>query len=327
MRYIIYGAGGIGSVIGGRLFHHGHDVVLICRGEHLSAIQQHGLTLKTPAKNLNLPIPAVEHPDEIQFKEDDIVFFTVKSQHSEQVQRDLYATGGSQIPVVCAQNGVDNERLALRRFDRVYGMLVRLPATYLEPGIVLNHASPRGGVLDIGLYPRGTDDLAQRVANELDTGGFTSLVDPNIMRWKYAKLLMNLRNALQAICGFDASYADIAKMLREEALACYHAAGIEFASEEEINERSRDKFQRGEIDGSPRTGSSSWQSLKRGSTTIETDYLNGEIVLLGALHGIPTPVNRIIQRLANDLVRHKMKPGSVGVEELVQMIDAEIKGG
>jgi 2-dehydropantoate 2-reductase len=323
MRYIIYGAGGVGSVIGGRLFHHGHDVVLICRGEHFSAIQRKGLTLKTPAQNLQLPIPVVKHPAEIQFKKDDVVFFTVKSQHSEQVQRDLYATAGEQIPVVCAQNGVDNERRALRRFHRVYGMLVRLPATYLEPGIVLNHATPRGGVLDIGLYPKGTDHLAERIARELDTGGFTSLTEPNIMRWKYAKLLMNLRNALQAICGFDAPYTDIANRLKEEALACFQAAGIEFASEEEIIERSRDKYQRGEIDGSARTGSSSWQSLERGSPSIETDYLNGEIVLLGALNGISTPTNRLIQQVANHMVRERMNPGSITVEALQRMIDQE----
>ena len=206
-------------------------------------------------------------------------------------------------------------------------MLVRLPATYLEPGVVLNHAYPRGGVLDIGLYPKGTDQFTERIADELDNGGFTSLADPNIMRWKYAKLLMNLRNALQAICGFDADYAEIAKVLRAEALACFHAAGIEFASDDEIIERSRDKFQRGEIDGTPRTGSSSWQSLAREAPTIETDYLNGEIVLLGALHGIPTPANRVIQRVANHMASTKLKPGSTTVEELKHLINEEKEGG
>ena len=327
MRYIIYGAGGVGSVIGGRLFHHGHDVVLIARGDHLTAIQRKGLLLKTPSQKSKLSIPAVGHPKEIDFREEDVVFITVKSQHSEQVQRDLYAAAGSHIPVICAQNGVSNERRALRRFDRVYAMLVRLPATFLEPGVVLNHADPRGGVLDLGRYPEGSDSLAQRISSDLDTGGFTSRADHNIMRWKYAKLLMNMRNALQAICGFDAPYAGIAKLLRQEALACFQKAGIDFASEEEMNERPRGQFQRGEIDGNPRTGASSWQSLARGSTTIETDYLNGEIVLLGVLHGIPTPANRVIQRVANDMARRSMVPGSVSVKELSDWIAEETDGG
>ena len=46
-----------------------------------------------------------------------------------------------------------------------------------------------------------------------------------------------------------------------------------------------------DIGGRRRGGGSSWQSLARGTGTIETDYLNGEIVLLGRLHGVPTPVN------------------------------------
>lgn len=323
MRYIIYGAGGVGSVIGGRLFHHGHNVVLISRGEHLSVIQKEGLTLKTPVQSLNLPIPAVNHPDDIEFEDDDVVFFTVKSQHSAQVQLDLFANAGSKIPVVCAQNGVENERRAARYFEKVYSMLVRLPATYLEPGIVLNHAHPRGGVLDIGCYPMGVDDLATRISNDLDRGGFTSLTDTNILRWKYNKLIMNMRNALQAILGFDAPYAEIAKELREEALTCFHKAGIQFATDEEVSERARGKFERAAINGIPRTGASSWQSLVRGSNSIETDYLNGEIVLMGNLHGVPTPANRVIQRVANHMARSGMAPGSISVEELRTMIDEE----
>ena len=45
-------------------------------------------------------------------------------------------------------------------------------------------------------------------------------------------------------------------------------------------------------------GGSSWQSLARGTGSIEAEFLNGEIVLLGALHGVPTPVNALLQRLA-----------------------------
>ena len=46
-RYVIYGAGAIGGVVGARLHQSGHEVVLIARGAHLEAIQTHGLTLTT----------------------------------------------------------------------------------------------------------------------------------------------------------------------------------------------------------------------------------------------------------------------------------------
>ena len=45
-----------------------------------------------------------------------------------------------------------------------------------------------------------------------------------------------------------------------------------------------------------RRGSSTWQSLARGAGGIEVDYLNGEIGLLGRLHGVPTPVNDAVQQ-------------------------------
>ena len=57
-------------------------------------------------------------------------------------------------------------------------------------------------------------------------------------------------------------------------------------------------------------GGSSTQSLARGTGSIETDYLNGEIVLLGRLHGVPVPANAYFVGLSARLVRDRAKPGS-----------------
>jgi 2-dehydropantoate 2-reductase len=320
MRYIIYGAGGIGGVIGGRLFHHGYKVVLICRGDQLTTIQRQGLTLKTPDETWHLSLPAVGHPAEIAFTEDDVVLFTMKSQDTEMALRDLYRTAGSEVPVVCAQNGVDNERMAARRFTRVYGMVVWVPGTYLEPGIVLNHATPIGGILDAGRYPTGVDALITQVTADLTACGFSARPDPHIMRWKYTKLLSNIRNALQAACGLEVRAPEFVRALREEALACYRAAGIDFVPEDELQQRVRSQIKLADIDGHPRSGGSSWQSLMRGLPTIEADFLNGEIVLLGTLYGIPTPYNRLLQRVANHMAQTGQPPGSVSIEALQQML-------
>ena len=217
MRYIIYGAGGIGGAIGGRLFHHGQEVVLICRGEQLTAIQRQGLTLKTPTDTLQLPIRAVGHPLELSFTDSDAVILTMKSQDTELALRDLERAGGSEVPIICCQNGVDNERMAARRFTRVYGMVVWMPATYLEPGVVLNHATPVGGLLDAGCYPHGVDSLITQVTADITACGFSARPDSHIMRWKYTKLLSNLFNALQAICGLEARGGDCARAVRQEA--------------------------------------------------------------------------------------------------------------
>jgi 2-dehydropantoate 2-reductase len=320
MRYIIYGAGGIGGSIGGRLFHQGHEVVLICRGEHLATIQRQGLTFKTPTENLQLPIRAVGHPAELAFTDSDVILLTMKSQDTEPALRDLERASGSDLPVVCAQNGVDNERMAARRFARIYGMVVWMPGTYLEPGVVLNHATPVGGILDAGCYPQGVDPLITQVTVDLTTCGFSSRPDQHIMRWKYTKLLSNLRNALQAACGLEAHGGEIARAARQEALACYRAAGIDFVPEEEMRQRVQAEIRLADIAGHPRAGGSTWQSLMRGLPSTEADFLNGEIVLLGKLHGIPTPYNRLLQKVANDMARTGKRPGSLTVEDLQKML-------
>ena len=321
MRYIIYGAGGIGGGIGARLFQHGHEVILICRGEHLSAIRRQGLTLKTPEDTLQQKISAVGHPSEISFTDQDVVLLTMKSQDTEQALRDLYQVGNSDLPIICGQNGVDNERMAARRFTRVYGMVVWMPGTYLEPGVVLNHATPVGGILDAGCYPSGVDPLITQVTADISQSGFSAKPEPNIMRWKYTKLLANIRNALQAASGLEVRALEFVRALRAETKACYEAAEIAFAPEDELQERVRAQIKLVDIAGHPRTGGSSWQSLKRGLPTIEADFLNGEIVLLGRQYGIPTPYNRVLQNVANQMAATGQQPGSFSIEQLQKMVD------
>ncbi len=104
-------------------------------------------------------------------------------------------------------------------------------------------------------------------------------------------------------------------IIRRAAIACYEAAGIEFAQPTEIGQRAAG-ITHGEIEGHPHRGGSTWQSLARGSRSIETDYLNGEIALLGSLHGVPTPYNRALQHAASQAAREGRPPGSLKVDEL-----------
>ena len=325
MRYIIYGAGAIGGVIGARLFQAGHEVVLICRGAHLEAIRREGLRLRTPEEDLRLPVPAVGHPRELRFGADDAVFLTMKTQDTERALLDLEAAGGADVPVICCQNGVENERRAARRFARVYAMLVAMPATFLEPGQVDNECLPDSGVLDTGRYPSGVDNLISRVTTDLSASHISSRPDPQVMRLKHTKLLHNLGNAVQATTGEmrgSDAHRRLTARLRDEAVACYEAAHIAYATEEEYDAEVRSRYRTVDIAGRPRAGSSTWQSVVRGQTTLETDYLNGEIVLLGRLHGIPTPLNAIARRLANQMAAAGERPGRYTVAELEALAGA-----
>ena len=114
MRFVVYGAGAVGGVIGARLHQSGHEVVLIARGEHLRAIERSGLRIESPDDTATLDIPAVGSPSEAELGAGDVVILAVKSQDTGGALDALTAGAPDRVPVVCAQNGVENERAALR---------------------------------------------------------------------------------------------------------------------------------------------------------------------------------------------------------------------
>jgi 2-dehydropantoate 2-reductase len=320
VRFIVYGAGAVGGVVGARLHQHGHEVVLIARGEHLRAIRRAGLRLESPADAVTAKVPAFSHPTEIAFERDDVVMLAVKSQDTGEALRALVAAAPDGVPVVCAQNGVENERAALRSYPDVYGVHVMLPAAHLEPGVVQASSAPVTGMLDVGRYPRGADDTARALSAAFNASTFDSRALDDVMRWKYRKLIMNLGNAAEALVEPGAGQDQIAERAEHEGEACLRAAGIEFASSDEDRARRGDLLRVGPIGGRERGGGSSWQSLARSVGTIEADYLNGEIVLLGRLHGFPTPVNALLQRLANRWAVERRPPGTLPAKDFHDML-------
>lgn len=334
MRYIIIGAGAVGGAIGGRLAGAGCEVVLVARGAQRAALAERGLRLKVPDGESTYRLPVVEDPAELgELRPDDVLVLAVKTQDSEAalaVWGPAPVTDGGtaaeRLPIVCAQNGVESQRLALRRFRRVYGVCVWLPATFVEPGVVAAEGAPLTGILHLGRYPQGTDETAELIAAALEKSRFEAPVVPDVTRWQYAKLLGNLVNAIEAVAGPLGGEEGLAlyRRVRAEGAAVLDAAGIAYASAEEEKEARGDKIRLVEIDGTPRGGGSSWQSLNRGTGTIEADYLNGEIVLLGRLHGVPAPLNDLLQRLANDFARKRRAAGSLPFDELVRLADKAV---
>jgi 2-dehydropantoate 2-reductase len=340
VRYIIIGAGGVGGTIGGCLFQAGHEVVLVARGAHLAALRAHGLRLATPFGTHSLAIPAIGGPAELELRSGDVLVVATKTQDAAGVFGEWAwqpVAGGSvaaaDLPVICAQNGVASERFALRRFRQVYAMYVWLPATHLEPGMVQAQGAPLAGVLGVGCYPSGADALIERIGADLAASRFLAPVAGDIMRWKYGKLLDNLNNAIEALCGRDVSgfaigtdgadvrgdggTAELRRRTRAEGIAALAAAGIAFAEPGELAAVRDGRVRLEPVDGAARTGGSSWQSLVRGTGTIEADFLNGEITLLGREHGVPAPVNEALQTLANQAARERKAPGFMTAGEVL----------
>ncbi len=329
MRYVIIGAGAIGGTFGALLFENGHPIVLVARGAHLDVLRSKGLRFVTPRGVSTLAIPAIAGPEEIDLQPDDVLVLCVKSQDTAAVLArwaDRPVAGGGvaadRLPVVCAQNGVENERVALRRFARVYAMAVILPAGHLEPGQVTAVSDPVVGVLTLGVYPSGTDELAERIGADLTAARLPTTVVEQVRPWKYAKLLRNLANAIEAVCGPPLDEPDAVRLrarLVDEARTVLTAAGIAVADEAEYQAGFSRITMRDVAEGA-RPGGSSWQSLARGTGSIEAAYLNGEIVLLARLHGVPAPVNALLQRLAEQAAAQAIAPGSISAAEVLAQL-------
>ncbi len=299
MRFVIFGAGAIGGVVGARLHQAGHRVMLIARGAHREAICGDGLVLETPVERSVLKVPVAGDPRGVDWQDGDVVLLTTKSQDAGSALIALRDAAGPEMPVVCLQNGVENERLALRLTDPVYGGVVMLPATHLTPGKVEAYGTKLTGLIDLGRYPEGLDDRCREVCSALAESSFSSRPAPDVMRLKRAKLLLNLGNVVQALCGPGEGSDELTELARAEGRAALAAASTDFVAEEVTDMQGRwERLGVAEIRGRRRPGSSTWQSLARGAGSVETDYLNGEIVLQGRLHGVPTPVNAALCAIA-----------------------------
>ena len=323
MRIVVFGAGAVGSVIGGRLAQHrdvhGHDIALVARPAHCAAIRANGLVIHDPIGSTTIDVDAIERIDQVPLDDGDVVVLAMKTQDTPAALEQLARHAPAGIHVVCAQNGVENERLALRVFADVHAMCVLLPAGFMEPGVIDASGTPHNAILDVGRYPDGTDATNDALAAALEASGLSSRSVPDVMRWKYGKLLLNLGNLADALVSDREHMGRIVGPARAEADACYAAAGIERVSDDEDRERRAGVMEVRPIHDATRHrgGGSTWQSLARGATSTEVDWLNGEIVLLGRRHGVATPVNELLCAAARRAVLTGAAPRSITTDQLL----------
>jgi 2-dehydropantoate 2-reductase len=322
VRLIVYGAGGVGSVIGASLFSHNYQTVLVGNSDHVDSIGREGLRLVTPDSTKTLKVKAVKTAEEVApFGEGDVVLLTAKSQHTIRCLGQLKNAGAPKtLPIFCCQNSIWNEPTASRVFDNVYGVVVTLPATFLKPGEVYTPLSGIKGHLEIGRYPSGTDSVAEEVTRSLSESDFDACLNESVMKAKGAKCLANLLNPVDAITDSSGS-EEFTAHVREEAERIWKAAGIEWESLESYSKRSRSKMQfpRAESPGR-RGGSSTWQSMVRGTGNVEAGEINGDVVTIGKFLGIQTPYNECLWRVCADMALKNEKPGKYSLSDLEGMV-------
>ena len=326
-RYVIIGAGAVGASLAAQFELSGINYVLVGRGAQIRHIIDHGLSYQRPLGTQLIRLNAFDTADPPALRADDILLLTVKSQDAAEAL--LYwawrtvdgseTLTASRLPLVTFQNGLATEPIALRLFANVYGASILTPARFTETGKIVVAGHPQVAVVTVGRFPNGSDETAKRIAADLDRANYIAETSADIRRWKAAKLTHNVRNVLELFDGAEELRAAIGAVLVEEAKAALTAAGYSLASP---SERSISIADWGIAANSGiRPGQqSTWQSFARGASS-EVDYLNGEIVLLGRLHGIPTPYNEAVQQEAGVAAQ---KPGSLtpllleNLERLIQ---------
>lgn len=319
MRVIIVGIGAVGGTVAAALSLAGHEVVGIARGAQLDAIRKNGLRFRTPQFDRTARFDCVGDPSEIDLQPDDIVLMCVKSHDAAAAFQQLRNAGVDGQPVFCTQNGIANEREALRYFPNVHGVTVMMPSMYLRPGEVAVFGEPKFGIFDIGRVPAGINDADTAMVDLLASANFAAYTSQDIMVSKRSKLLLNLGNVVQAAIGLGVDSGDLVPRLREEAEAVYRARGLKWQDVSTPDPRRAEHMRVVEVPGVERVGGSTLQSLLRDAGSIETDFMNGEIVLQGRLAGVETPLNAAMTRLGAKLLRDRAAPGSMTLDDLAEL--------
>ena len=310
MRIAVIGAGAVGSVLGSLLWRAGEEVVLVGRAAHVAAIHAGGLNVEGIAGGFK----ATPRAEERLSGRPELALLTVKTQDVVAALRDN-AAFLTDVPIVVLQNGLRGEELAATVLParQLISGIVALQAQYLVAGHVLLMQSE--GLL-IGRLDGRNDEAVERVRSVLAKAVPTS-VSANMRGARWTKLIVNLNNALPALC--DASFRQVYgdPLLRSLALGLMR---------EGITVAKRAGIRLGSIPGTslplvrlvaylpaalagalaarkaaqlethwPQKGST-WQSVVRGRPT-EIEYLNGEVVRLGRELRVPTPLNALVLSL------------------------------
>ncbi|MDS7596987.1 2-dehydropantoate 2-reductase N-terminal domain-containing protein [Agrobacterium tumefaciens] len=327
-RYIIVGAGAIGASLAAQFELTGINYALIGRGAQIEHIRKYGLRFQRPSGARQLSLNAFDVSSPPELTSDDVLLLTVKSQDAvgalafwswRPIKGERNGVAAS-LPIVTFQNGLATEAAALRAFSRVYGASILTPARFTKTGEVVVGGDPQLGIVTIGRFPAGRDATSERIVADLTLAGYLAESSADIRRWKSAKLLHNVKNVLELFDGAVDLKTSIGESLVAEARDALQAAGYTFASPaERAVDISNWKI-------APNSGiqpgqQSTWQSFTRGASS-EVDYLNGEIVLLGRLHGVPTPYNEAVQVLTGKLEHGGGFSGALPLQQVQALVDS-----
>jgi 2-dehydropantoate 2-reductase len=291
MKLAVYGTGGVGGYFGGRLARSGLDVTFIARGEHLKALRERGLRVKSVHGDFELAdVTVTDDPAEVGPV--DYVLVTVKSPQTADLASRLGPLLHEHTAVVSLQNGVDNEeKLAATLGERhVVGGAAYIFATIAEPGVINHTGGPTA--IAIGEWTGGTSERVERFVAACHSAGFgaeqTATIRQTLwMKFAFICALAGTTAAIRLPIGeIRAAPAsrELFRRLAGEVCEVASAEGVDLP--DDLPGRYL-----GFIDGlEAESYSSLYHDLTHGNP-MELDALHGEVVRRGAAAGVPTPMS------------------------------------
>jgi len=294
LRIAIFGAGGIGGYLGGRLSQAGEEVVLIARGEHLQAIRDHGLRVDS-IKGDFVATPALATPNPTEAGPVDAVILGVKAWQVLDAAKAMRPMIGPETFVVPMQNGVEatGQLASVLGEKAVVVGLGGLVSYIVGPGHIL-HAGGEPYV-SFGESDDSTSERTQRLLQAFLNAGVNADIPSNIHAALWSKLaLMAANSGMGAITrvpsgqwrGLPGSW-EMAQQIVKEVLAVAAGKGIEMPNDAFTSVKAK-------LEGSPPGGTSSMQRDLMDGRPSELEVQNGGVVRLGLEAGVPTPVNSFI---------------------------------
>ncbi len=310
-RYIVIGAGAVGALLAAQWTIARVPVTLVGRGRALDVIERDGVRVRRPSGDEVIEVDIVGSVAEARPRLNDAIVLAVKSQDAESVIADIawveLADGlgvVADLPILTLQNGLATEEFALRRFERVIGVSVGIPASHLEPGVIVSPGRPVVGVAWIGGYPRSIPSEEERHRGAFARAGFAAIIEPDIVAAKRRKLISNLRNIVDVFGATIEQQEHAEQALADEARRVFAQAGLRVAPAA----WDAPRLEVDPVPGHEPGHLSTWQSFARG-TTSEVDYLSGEVALIARLYGLEAPLNAAVAR---ELGIHSARNGRPG---------------
>jgi 2-dehydropantoate 2-reductase len=328
MRFLVLGAGAVGSVLGGMLAVHRHEVCLVGRETHIDAIEAGGLRIKSATAEY-LAHPAVAKTISERLCDGvECLVFAVKSQDLPAALEIAAPVVRRDLPVFCIQNGIGSEQSAAERFDHVYGGVVRMTCSMVQPGHV---SFQTGGRVVVGHYPKGADTVARSLAAAVTGAGFDAVVSTDIMADKWLKVAVNVQSAFHAVIDgrdHDTNEFQALKVgILEETRRVFKAARIRARSCDGRDPSIEEMIETLRKPRAPRTEhgvkvrNSVWQDLYLKRRAIEADFIHGPVIALGKEHGVPTPYNHAALEIVTRAHREGLGPESLRLSEVLAMVE------